>query len=139
MKTARLPITGLIGIEKSEKKEYIFKIRNKPEFHDHLHTVHSSIIFALAEATSYECLTSSLGEYTELTVPVLHKANTEFTGQGTTALYSRAEYTFEETERLLSELDEKGRCIMIVPVSIFDDSNIKIFMATFEWGITLKK
>ena len=52
MDITKIPFNQFIGLKISDKSGYLLMLDNRPEYRNHLDTVHASAMFALAEATS---------------------------------------------------------------------------------------
>ena len=135
MDVTKLPFNHFIGLKISNKSDYLLMLDNRTEYRNHLNTVHASAQFALAEATSGHFL---LNEFSELTgiVPVVRKVETKYKKPTTGAVFSKAKFLEPEKKEVLEALNQKGRAILKVEVSLFDESDVQIMQSVFEWFIT---
>lgn len=134
-----IPFNKFIGIKKSDLSDYILMTEDSQNYANHLGTVHASVQFALAEATSGEFLLNKFKEYSENTVPVIRKAELKYSKPAKGKLYSKAEISIENEEKLKKDLKEKGRTIIEVAVSIYDINKIKTLQGSYEWFIQIYK
>ena len=139
MDVLKISFNSFLGIKKSNKAQYIFQLNRKPQFVNHLDTLHASAQFALAEATSGQCLLMSFPEYSNKVVPMLRKAKIKFNKPGNTEVFSSATIPEEKKERFLTELKKRGRALVEVNVELYDVEDMKIFSSTFEWFIALRE
>ena len=135
MDVLQLPFNNFIGLKKSNKSEFLLMLEDRPEYRNHLDTVHASALFALAEASSGLFL---LGEFSELTdiVPVVRKVETKYKKPATGAVFSKAKFLETEKNEVLETLRERGRALLKVEVSLFDENEVLIMQSVFEWFVT---
>ena len=135
MDVTKLPFNQFIGLKISDKSGYLLMLDNRPEYRNHLDTVHASAQFALAEATGGYFLLNEFSELTDI-VPVVRKVETKYKKPATGSVFSTAR--LQETERndLIDALNQRGRALLKVEVSLFDDTDILIMQSAFEWFFT---
>ena len=135
MDVTKLPFNHFIGLKISSKNEYLLMLDNRSDYRNHLDTVHASALFALAEASSGYFL---LGEFAELTdiIPVVRKVETKYKKSATGCVFSTAKLQESERNEVLETLKQKGRAILKVEVSLFDEAGIPIMQSVFEWFVT---
>jgi len=131
----KLPFNHFIGLKISTKNGYLLMLDNRSEYRNHLDTVHASAMFALAEATSGHFL---LNEFSELTniVPVVRKVEIKYKKPTTGGVFSKAKFIETEKNGTLEALTERGRAIIKVEVSLFDETEVMIMQSVFEWFVT---
>ena len=134
MDVTKLPFNQFIGMKSSDKSEYLLMLDNRPEYRNHLDTVHASAQFALAEATGGYFL---LNEFSKLTgiVPVVRKVETKYKKPATGSVYSKAKFQETGKNEVLDTLNQKGRTLLKVEVSLFDEADVVIMQAVFEWFV----
>ncbi len=108
---------------------------NRTEYRNHLDTVHASAQFALAEATSGHFLLNEFSELTDI-VPVVRKVETKYKKPASGVVFSRAKFIDVEKKEILDSLSQKGRTMMKVEVSLFDETDTLIMQSVFEWFVT---
>ena len=108
---------------------------NRPEYRNHLDTVHASALFALAEATSGYFL---LNEFSELTgiVPVVRRVETKYKKPAMGFVFSKAKFQEIEKKEIVVVLIQRKRTLLKVEVFLFDDKDVLVMESVFEWFIT---
>jgi acyl-coenzyme A thioesterase PaaI-like protein len=134
MDITKLPFNKFIGLKVSVKSGYILMLDNRPEYRNHLHTVHASAQFALAEATSGYFLLNEFSELTDI-VPVVRKVETKYRKPVTSAVFSKAQFQETEKDEVLNVLMQKGRTTLKVEVSLFDETDALVMQSVFEWFV----
>jgi acyl-coenzyme A thioesterase PaaI-like protein len=109
-------------------------LEDSPEYRNHLNTVHASALFALAEASGGHFL---LGEFSELTdiVPVARKVEIKYRKPATGSVFSKAKFQELGKDEILNMLNQKGRTLLTVEVSLYDEAGVQVMQSTFEWFI----
>ena len=138
MDVTKIAFNQFIGLKISEKSEYLLMIDNRPEYRNHLDTVHASTLFALAEATSGYYLLNEFSELTDI-VPVVRKVEVKYKKPATSVVFSKAKFQETEKEEALNMLNQKGRTSLKVEVSIFDETDLLIMQSVFEWYVAKTK
>jgi acyl-coenzyme A thioesterase PaaI-like protein len=133
MKTVEIPFNKFLGLKISEKPEYIFMVDNSADYLNHVGTVHASVQFALAEATSGEFLGHVLSEYTGGGFAVVKTVEVKYTKPANGELYSSAEIDAEDTGKLIEDFDSKGKASVKVKVNIHDKQGVVTSQSVFEW------
>ena len=108
---------------------------NRPEYRNHLDTVHASALFALAEASSGYFLLNEFSELADI-IPVVRKVETKYKKPATSSVFSKAKFQETGKNEILEMLNQKGRAILQVEVSLFDEADVLIMQSIFEWFIT---
>ena len=131
----KLPFNHFIGLKISTKNGYLLMLDNRAEYRNHLDTVHASAMFSLAEATSGHFL---LNEFSELTniVPVVRKVEIKYKKPTKGGVFSKAKFLETEKNEVLEALTQRGRAILKVEVSLFDEEEELIMQSVFEWFVT---
>jgi acyl-coenzyme A thioesterase PaaI-like protein len=127
-----------LGLQRSEKPEYMFQLKKREELTNHLGTMHAGVLFTLAEATSGQLLVTFFPEWADRVIPVIRKSKVKYNKPGTTTIYSHATMTDETKSKIPYDLENRGRSIAEVSVDLYDEENTKIFSSVFEWFITVK-
>jgi len=135
MDVTKLPFNHFIGLKISNKTAYLLMLDNCTEYRNHLDTVHASALFALAEATSGHFL---LNEFLELTdiIPVVRKVELKYKKPATGSVFSKAKFLETEKNEVFEALTQRGRAILKVEVSLFDETESLIMQSVFEWFVT---
>ena len=134
MDVTKLPFNEFIGLEFSESSDYLLFLNDKSEYQNHLGTVHASALFALAEATSGHFL---FGEFASLSsvIPVVRKVETKYRKPANGKIFSKAAFHGTDKKDVFNSLEQKGKALLNVEVSLFDENKILIMQSVFEWFI----
>jgi len=135
MDVTKLPFNNFIGLKLSDKNEYLLMLDNCPKYRNHLDTVHASALFALAEASSGYFLLNEFSELTDI-VPVVRKVETKYKKPATSCIFSKAKFQEVEKNEVVDMLSRKGRILLKVEVSLFDEADVLIMQSIFEWFVT---
>ncbi len=135
MDVTQLPFNEFIGLKYSDKQDYLLMLGDKPEYLNHLSTVHAGALFTLAEATSGHFL---LGQFDALSniVPVVRKVEVKYRKPASGAVYSNATFLNTGKSEVLEALSRKGRALLEVEVSLHDSNGVLVMQAVFEWFVT---
>nr|WP_294483197.1 DUF4442 domain-containing protein [uncultured Bacteroides sp.] len=135
MDVIKLPFNQFIGLEYSDNPLYLLMLGDKPEYCNHLGTLHASAQFALAEATSGHYL---LEQFTEISgiIPVVRKVNVKYRKPTVGIIYSAAKLLDTEKAAFIETLNLKGRGLLHVEVCLFNTEGTLIMQAVFEWFIS---
>jgi len=135
MDVTNLPFNRFIGLKLSDKSGYLLMLNNSPEYRNHLDTVHASAQFALAEATSGYFLLNELSELTEV-ISVVRRVETKYKKPATGTVFSKAKFQEIGKNEIMEALSQKGRTLLKVEVSLFDETDVPVMQSVFEWFIT---
>ena len=135
MDVTKIPFNEFIGIKLSSNSDYLLMLDDKPEYLNHLSTVHASAQFALAEATSGYFL---LNEFNNLTgiIPVVRKVEVKYKKPSTGKVFSKAKFCETTKNEVLESLMQKGRVLLKVEVTLYDESDIAVMQSVFEWFVS---
>jgi len=135
MNVTELPFNNFIGLKISDKNGYFLMLENRSEYRNHLQTVHASALFALAEASSGYFLLNQFPELTDI-VPVVRRAETKYKKPAMGSVFSKAGFQEIEKSEVLHMLRQKGRALLKVEVSLFDEADTPVMQSIFEWLVT---
>ncbi|HEX9063364.1 MAG TPA: YiiD C-terminal domain-containing protein [Clostridia bacterium] len=136
MDITKIPFNDFIKIKKAEKEGHILEIQDKPQYLNHLGTVHASAQFALAEATSGQYLLEVFKEYAEGgIIPVVRAVETKYKKPAKGDIYSNASMSEEDIEKVRGYLRVKGRAILEVAVQVRDSEEEVTMVSKFTWFI----
>jgi len=138
MDVTKIPFNQFIGLKLSDKNGYLLMLDNRPEYRNHLNTVHASALFALAEASSGYFLLNEFSELTDNIVPVVRKVETKYKKPASGVVFSKAQFQETEKEEVLKTLNQRGRTALKVEVSLFDERDVLVMQSVFEWFVTNK-
>ena len=135
MDVTQLPFNSFIGLKMSDNAEFLLMLEDRSEYRNHLNTVHASALFSLAEASSGHFLLHEFSELTDI-VPVVRKVETKYKKPATGVVFSKAKFLETEKNEVFETLRERGRVILKVEVSLFDENEVLIMHSIFEWFVT---
>ena len=135
MDVTKLPFNYFIGLKMSNKSGYLLMLDNRTEYRNHLDTVHASALFSLAEATSGHFLLNEFSELTDI-VPVVRKVEIKYKKPTIGGVFSKAKFLETEKNEVFEALAQRGRAIIKVEVSLFDETEVLIMQSVFEWFVT---
>ena len=131
----KLPFNHFIGLKISNRSCYLLMLENRTEYRNHLDTVHASAMFSLAEATSGHFLLNEFSELTDI-IPVVRKVEIKYKKPTTGSIFSKAKFLETGKNEILEALKQRGRAILKVEVSLFDETALLIMQSVFEWFVT---
>ena len=135
MEVTKLPFNHFIGLKLSNKNGYLLMLDNRTEYLNHLDTVHASAQFALAEATSGHFLLNEFSELTDI-IPVVRKVEIKYKKPATGSVFSKAKFIETDKNDFLKAMNQSGRAMLKVEVTLFDDTEILIMQSVFEWFVS---
>ncbi|NLW44100.1 MAG: DUF4442 domain-containing protein [Syntrophomonadaceae bacterium] len=133
MKSTEVPFNKFLGLKVSDKPEYIYMVDNLPHYLNHVGTIHASVQFALAEATSGDCLETILKDYTGNLFAVVTNVEIKYTKPAYGQLYSSASIDEAYAEKMMEEFNSKGKTRAKVNVNIHDNQGVVTLQSVFEW------
>lgn len=133
-----IPFHQLLRVERSDDDDFIFQLKERPEFHNHLGTFHACAQLTLAEATSGEYLQEQFQEIKDEVVPVIRRTEVKYSMPANGMLSSKASFSTGNKEQYLSEFKSRKRCIIPIKVEVFNTENKKTLSAVFDWVITAR-
>jgi acyl-coenzyme A thioesterase PaaI-like protein len=134
MDVTQLPFNNFIGLKMSDRTGFLLMLENRSEYRNHLNTVHASALFSLAEASSGHFLLNEFSDLTDI-VPVVRKVETKYSKPATGIVFSKAKFLETEKNKILEALNKKGRTLLKVEVSLFDENEVPIMQSVFEWFV----
>ena len=138
MNVLEIPFNKFIGLQNADTDDdFILKLDEKKEYLNHLGTLHASILFALAEATSGEFLLKQFKDYELNIIPVVRKVESKYSKPGNGTVYSRAGFIDTNTKEVINELNNKKRVIIKVKVDIYNENLNKLMTSIFDWFVAL--
>jgi hypothetical protein len=135
----KVPFNQLLGISLSKDTDFLLQLDNRKEYTNHLDTVHAAALFALAEGSGAQLLLKAFPEVIiDNVIPVLRKVDVSYKKPATGVIKSKAILKNDTIEHITLELQTKKRVLITTMVELFDEQNVKIFAANFEWFVVLK-
>lgn len=138
MDILEIPFHKFLNLKKHNGDDFIFEAEERPEYLNHLQTIHACMQLALAEASSGEFLLQEFGEHKADVIPVIRKTEAKYHRPANGTLYSRASFQSATKAEVLDELIHKKRTITQIKVEILDHSKKKVLTAIFDWFLAIK-
>jgi len=135
----KVPFNQLLGIIRAEDHNYLLQLNAKEEYTNHLSTVHAAALFALAEGSGAEFMIRNFpGELIKQVIPVLRKAEINYKKPSNGVIVSAAKLKEGTIEQVVRDLQVKKRVSLTTVVELFDESETRVFLGSFEWFVVLK-
>ena len=112
---------------------HILEMPESPLLLNHVGTVHASVQFALAEASSGEFLLRHLGDAQSQVFAVLRASDVKFRKPAHGALRASARFADGIAESLTTELASRGRALASVLVEIADAQGVVTMSGQYDW------
>ncbi|MGW8316225.1 MAG: PaaI family thioesterase [Bacteroidales bacterium] len=137
MNIQEVPFNEFLGILPTVKEGFILELTNNDHLSNHLGTLHAGALFSLAEATSGEFLLRKFQSCELNLIPVVRKVDIKYSKPGETVVYSTADFSECSMEEGYAELKEKGRVMIKVKVSLYNESKERIAVSNIHWFLAL--
>ncbi len=132
MDLTQVPFCKHLGIQQSSREGGILELSLSPDMVNHLGTFHAGAIFTLAEACSGEFLIRHRGEREDIG-GVVRRTSGKYSSPGTSDLFGKSDLDPAAVKEAIETVDQKGRSLITIPISIFDQSETLIGKFTFDW------
>jgi len=133
MDVTQIPFAKHIGIER--KEEGTLKLEPTDMVQNHIQTIHASAQFALAETQSGLFLGLEFPELVSKVVGLLRSATVKYKNPASTSIYAIANLEDGMKEKILSQMERKGRTSVIVHVVVKDVEDVVTMKGDFQWYI----
>ena len=131
-----IPFHKYLNIKRSEDSDYLFEIQERPEYLNHLGTIHACVQLSLAEATSGEFLLLEFNELKEEVIPVVRKTEAKYHTPAKGNLYAKASLFNSDKDLVINDVNTRGRALLKIKVEVYDSLHKKSLTAVFDWFIT---
>lgn len=139
MDITQVPFNKLTGISIADDKAYLLQLDAKKEYTNHLNTVHAAALFTLAEGSGAQLLLKAFPEeIVSGVVPVLRKVEVSYKKPAQGIIKSKAFLKDNTFENILHELQTRKRVSLHTIVELYDEQQVKVFVANFEWFVVLQ-
>ena len=136
MDISQLPFNQLIGLELAGPESgFLVSLPDKPQYTNHLGTVHGSALLAVAEAGSGEFLARHFGAIKGV-IPVVRKLEAKFRKPASGRVSSRCLVTQDIISGWADELTSRGRLSASIPVEVVDSKGVVVMSAIVEWFVS---
>lgn len=139
MNITEIPFNKFLGISFASNSDYLLQLDAKPEYTNHLGTVHAAALFALAEGSGGQFLLNCFPGQAADVIPVVRKVEVIYKKPAQGVIVSKAQFKDTTIEKVQLELKTKQRTSLITTVELFDAENTKVFIANFEWFVTIRQ
>ncbi len=134
MHVTDLAINKTLGMQLApEGSGHILEMPESSLLLNHVGTVHASVQFALAEASSGEFLLRHLGEAPGQVFAVLRTSDVKFRKPAHGALRASARFAVGAVDSLSDELASRGRALASVLVEIADAQGVVTMTGQYDW------
>ena len=138
MDITKVPFNEFIGIKLSKNQNYLLQLDAKPEYTNHLGTVHAAALFTLAEGSAAQFLLQSFPvNIIDNVVPVVRKVEVSYKKPANGIIVSQAQLKNNSIEEITELLITRRKVLLTTSVNLFDESQTLIFSANFEWFVIL--
>lgn len=138
MDITKVPFNEFIGIKLSKNQNYLLQLDAKPEYTNHLGTVHAAALFTLAEGSAAQFLLQSFPvNIIDNVIPVVRKVEVSYKKPTNGIIVSQAQLKNNSIEEITELLITRRKVLLTTSVNLFDESQTLIFSANFEWFVIL--
>lgn len=138
MDITKVPFNEFIGIKLSKNQNYLLQLDAKPEYTNHLGTVHAAALFTLAEGSAAQFLLQSFPvNIIDNVIPVVRKVDVSYKKPAKGIIVSQAQLKNSSIEEITELLITRRKVLLTTSVNLFDESQTLIFLANFEWFVIL--
>jgi len=165
MTITTIPFHHYLGIELAEAPN-LLKLQSQPHHANHLGTIHASVLIALAEAASglflmqhlrsphapREAALQSQSDMANAQVsqhhaerddyvgenifPVIRRIDAKFHQGGQGIIYARCTLDPKELSTVRTDLQQKRRAKVQVPMQVIDAKGVLLLSVTYDWFIS---
>jgi acyl-coenzyme A thioesterase PaaI-like protein len=134
MHVTDLAINKALGIELAPAGNgHILEMPESPLLLNHVGTIHASVQFALAEASSGEFLLRHLGEAQSQVFAVLRTSDVKFRKPARGTLRASARFADGVAESLATKLASHGRALAVILVEVSDTQGVVTMTGRYDW------
>ena len=134
MHVTDLGINKALGMQlASPGNGHILEMPETPLLLNHVGSVHASVQFALAEASSGEFLLRYLGDTQSQVFAVLRTSDVKFRRPAHGALRASARFADGVADTLSAELTARGRVLASVLVEVADAQGVITMTGQYDW------
>jgi hypothetical protein len=135
-----IPFHSYLNLKKADESSgYLFKIEERPEYLNHLGTIHACVQLSLAEASSGEFLLKEFDHLKSDVIPVVRKTEVKYHKPANGELFAKADFHSINRQAILNELSIKNRTIAQIKVEVYDSQKNISLSAIFDWFLVMRK
>jgi acyl-coenzyme A thioesterase PaaI-like protein len=139
MHVTDLAINKALGMQLARAgNHYILEMPESPLLLNHVGTVHASVQFALAEASSGEFLLCHLGAAQSHVFAVLRTSQVKFRKPAHGALRGSARFADGVADSLSTDLASRGRALASVLVEVANAHGVVTMTGQYDWFLQQK-
>lgn len=136
MDNLSIPFHSFLNIQKSTNPDFLLMIYERPEYLNHVGTVHACVQVSLAEATSGEFLHTQIdGLMSGNFMPVVRKSQHKYHKPANGELFAKARLIDTSIPELKKGIQEQGRVLFQIEIKVFDSKNVNTLTSIFDWFI----
>ena len=137
MKATDLAYNQALGIRDAPADAaHLLELPFVPLVRNHLGTLHAAAQFSLAEAASADCLQRRFGAAIGQVFAVVRSVEVKYRRPATDDLFAYGEPDAPTRNRLVMELNERGRTVAVILIDLKDRAGTLTFHGKFEWFIS---
>jgi acyl-coenzyme A thioesterase PaaI-like protein len=134
MHVTDLAINKTLGMQLAPPGDgHILEMPESPLLLNHVGTIHASVQFTLAEASSGEFLLRHLGDAQRSVFAVLRTSDVKFRKPAHGTLRASARFADGVAESLASELASRARALATVLVEVVDAQGVVTMTGQYDW------
>ena len=132
MDITALPFNAHVGIARSEREGCLLFLAPLPHHENHLGTVHASVLFALAEASSGEFLIRTCETRSDIG-GVVRRSSAKYSRPATGNVHSRVKSPAEDIVAAIAAVDARGKALVEIELELVDEANVLLASFGFTW------
>jgi acyl-coenzyme A thioesterase PaaI-like protein len=134
MRVTDLAMNKTLGMQLAPAgNRHILELPESPLLLNHVGTIHASVQFALAEASSGEFLLRHLSDAQSQIFAVLRRSEVKFRKPAHGALRASARFASGCADALSTELGSRGRALISVLVEVADAQGVITMSGQYDW------
>lgn len=136
MNVVEIPFVNKVGIERDSNGSLVLPLHAGVT--NHLHTIHASAQFALAETASGEALQKLFPDLAGKVIPVLRESQVKFRKPAAKNLIAYPSVSAESRSRFDEQISNKGRASISIEVQVKDTDGLVTCSGSFDWYVQKK-
>lgn len=137
MNLKEIPFAKLLAVSSSDS-DFLFELSADEKYTNHLGTVAAAAQFSLAEFASGQWMINTFPDIAPNVIPVLRKSEVKFRKPALGRVRARALVNEETKTQFITELTQRKRALLTIPIELVNDDLEVVMSGTYEWFIQLK-
>jgi acyl-coenzyme A thioesterase PaaI-like protein len=137
MNLKEIPFAKLLAVSNSDT-DFLFELSADEKYTNHLGTVAAAAQFSLAEFASGQWMINTFPDIAPNVIPVLRKSEVKFRKPALGRVRARALVNEETKTQFITELTQRKRALLTIPIELVNDDSEVVMSGTYEWFIQLK-